>query len=175
MKRTTPIIALLSLALLPVAGCAGSLAHEAVWLCRTPGCDEASMERSARHEFMGDETVHLATVRGRLGLGFDLDEDAAIANAALTDCHGTSVALPADQIRGPARHQVGEGEGWQVFVLPADLGALDQACGLMTLSIREQRGSKSFDHQVKLSHHPKIGWVSQGEIGPYDDLWPKAR
>ena len=173
MKRLISTLGMLTFTLLPLTACAGSLEHEAVWLCRAPGCGEASMERSARHEFMGDETVHLATVRGRLGLGFDLDDDASIANAALTDCHGKSIALPGAQIRGPAKHEVGEGEGWQVFVLPADMQALDQGCGLMTLSIREQRGSKSFDHQVKLSHHPKIGWVSQAELGPHDELWPK--
>lgn len=130
------------------------------------------MVRSGRDEWVGDTKVHLVTVRGMLAVSFDLDPEAAIDRAAITDCEGTSAVVPADQIKSPGAHGVEKGEGWAVFVKPAEVAALAQNCGLMVLTVRETRGNKSWDHSFTLSHHPKIGWVSENELREDDDLWP---
>lgn len=156
-----------------LGGCASaSISRESVWVCRRPDCVESQMVRSGRDEWMDDTKVHLVTVRGMLAVNFDLEEGHEIDKAGITDCHGTSAALPSEQLKAPAAHNVEDGSGWAVFVLPAQLAGLDQSCGLMTLSVRERRDDKTWDHTFALSHHPKIGWVSDDELREDDELWP---
>ncbi len=130
------------------------------------------MVRSGRDEWMDDTKVHLITVRGRLAVNFDLDPEHAIAKAAISDCQGHSVAIPADQIKAPGTHGVEDGAGWAVFVFPPEMSTLDQACGLMVLSVEERLDDHSWNHSFTLSHHPKIGWVSEDQLRDDDDLWP---
>lgn len=163
-------------ALASVAGCAAaSMERESVWICRAPSCGEADMVRSGRDEWVGDTKIHLVTVRGMLAVNFDLEAGRSVERAAITDCHGTAVAIPEEQLKGPGAHGVEDGAGWAVFVTPAEIQPLDQNCGLMILSLRErvdEKPDKHWDHSFSLSHHPKIGWVSEDEIGPHDDLLP---
>ena len=130
LVTTTTALCLLSVA--TSVGCAAmrqnmkgqELSFRGAWFCESVGCAEGDMVLSKRGTRIGDMTVATVKLQPRAALAMTAAAPFEDLKAKVSDCKGASVDLPADRIKRPDGHQIGDESGRESWMIELDKDAL---------------------------------------------------
>lgn len=99
--------------------------YRGAWFCAKAGCDDTSMQRSAKAHRVGEMTVNHGKVTAGAALVFKPQKTPQTFTAKVSDCAGQVADVPADKIKAPGAHGIaGQSDCYVVRVDPKDYPAL---------------------------------------------------